>query len=632
MRKMHVGQITAAAAALWLACPSFAQEGEASPTEPAASAATQPANQESPEPFVGELPADSAWLMEASPSELGLRMAPLTKEALVEKSAQALLAVQSVAGLLSEQLIRHMALLGNEQVSDEELLALEQQLDDLIKFRRDVITRANIVFAALEGKGGDVAGARAYVGVIEKLEPEQRKIGDAPALSEEELAARAVAERVAAAVAEVRAMPPVHERPQPWTVSVQELELELQPLRKEQIDERVQKWLDILQRELRQRIRLDIALLQTQDGAERQALADQSAAQHEIVQAIVERVRAAMLILQKRGGETAEYQDYVANATGQRLNLTNPGVLLAQTKSWLRSRNGGIKVGLNILRFLAILIAFWIASRIVAALVGSAVRRVPKSSSLLQRFLGDLVRWIILIVGLAVAVSSLGVTIGPLIAAIGAAGLVIGLALQGTLSNFASGILILVSRPFDVGDVISAGGVFGKVDAMNLVSTRLLTFDNQVMLVPNNQIWNGVITNVTALKTRRVDLTFGVAYNADLARAQAVLEEVLRGHPKVLAEPAPVIKVHELADSSVNLIARPWTRTEDYWDVHWDLTRQVKERLDAEGIGIPFPQRDIHLYTHSPTNGGELSVRRQMAVASAGAVREPGPADDDVLA
>jgi small conductance mechanosensitive channel len=194
-----------------------------------------------------------------------------------------------------------------------------------------------------------------------------------------------------------------------------------------------------------------------------------------------------------------------------------------------------------------------------------------------------------------VAASAVGVDTGPLLAMIGATGLVIGLALQGTLSNFASGILILLTRPFDVGDVVDAGGVFGKVEAMNLVSTTILTFDNQLMLVPNNQIWNSVITNVTGKDTRRVDLTFGIAYTSEIAKATDILEELLSTHPKTLDDPAPVVRVHELADSSVNLIARPWVRTADYWDVYWDLMRQVKERFDEEGVNIPFPQRDLHI-------------------------------------
>lgn len=541
---------------------------------------------------------DYAWLMDASIPELKLRMTPLTKAELEQRSTQALAAAETIATALSQDLVDHLELVSDEAADPNTVLALEARLDGLTDLRQQVIAHANIVLAAYEDKGGDVTEARAYISTIEKLEAEHRKSEDVETLTAEEEEAQRVAQRVATAVAEVRAMPPVHERPEPWTVSVDELRLELQPLRKEQIDERVQKWIDILQRQVRQRVRLDIALTQAEDPAVRQALADLSAVQQETVQAIVERVKAALLLLQKRGGDTAEYEDYIANATGQRLNLTNPSILFAQLKSWLRSPSGGIRIGLGILKFLVILFIAWVVAKLAGRLVTTATRRVGKSSALLQKFLGTIVRWIILLVGFAVAVSSLGVTIGPLLAAIGAAGLVIGLALQGTLSNFASGILILISRPFDVGDVINAGGVFGKVDAMNLVSTKLLTFDNQVMLVPNNQIWNGVITNVTALKTRRVDLTFGIAYNADIAKACQILEELLKSHPKVLADPAPMIRVHELADSSVNLIVRPWSRTEDYWDVYWDMQRQVKERFDADGIGIPFPQRDVHLYSH----------------------------------
>ena len=205
------------------------------------------------------------------------------------------------------------------------------------------------------------------------------------------------------------------------------------------------------------------------------------------------------------------------------------------------------------------------------------------------------VQRVTVLVGLVVGVSMLGVNIGPLLAMIGAAGLVIGLALQGTLSNFASGILILMNRPYDVGHVINAGGVLGKVEAMNLVSTSILTFDNQLMLVPNNQIWNGVITNVTGKPTRRVDLTFGIGYSDDAEKAMRIIGEVIAAHPKVHADPAPVIRVHELADNSVNMIARPWAATSDYWEVHWDVIAGVKARFDEEGINIPFPQRDVHI-------------------------------------
>jgi small conductance mechanosensitive channel len=208
-----------------------------------------------------------------------------------------------------------------------------------------------------------------------------------------------------------------------------------------------------------------------------------------------------------------------------------------------------------------------------------------------------LVRRTVFFVGLVVALSMIEVPIAPFLAAIGGAALVIGLALQGTLSNFASGIMILLHRPFDVGDCISAGGVSGKVDSMSVLSTEVRTFDNQRVVIPNNAIWGGVITNVTGLPTRRVDMVFGIGYGDDIDHVQRVLEETVKAHPLVLAEPAPNVKVHELGDSSVNFIVRPWTKTADYWTVYWDLMAEVKRRFDAEGISIPFPQRDVHIVT-----------------------------------
>lgn len=160
--------------------------------------------------------------------------------------------------------------------------------------------------------------------------------------------------------------------------------------------------------------------------------------------------------------------------------------------------------------------------------------------------------------------------------------------------------MILIYRPFDVGDVVEAGGVNGKISHMSLVNTTFMTFDNQSMVVPNNLIWASVITNVTAQRTRRVDLTIGVSYDDDIEKVEAILHEVVAAHDTVLADPEPNIRLHELADSSVNFIVRPWVKTDDYWETYWALTKAIKIRFDAEGISIPFPQRDIHVIERKP--------------------------------
>lgn len=201
-----------------------------------------------------------------------------------------------------------------------------------------------------------------------------------------------------------------------------------------------------------------------------------------------------------------------------------------------------------------------------------------------------------MLIGFVVALKQLEVDTGPLLAAIGAAGFVIAFALQDSLSNFASGIMILMYRPFDVGDVVETGGAAGKVISLNLVSVTISTFDNKTVVVPNNKVWNDIITNATGVTTRRVDMVFGVSYADDIKKTQEVLERIVLNHPLVLKDPEPVIKLHELADSSVNFICRPWSKTDDYWTVWWDVTRSVKEEFDKEGISIPFPQQDVHMH------------------------------------
>jgi len=219
-----------------------------------------------------------------------------------------------------------------------------------------------------------------------------------------------------------------------------------------------------------------------------------------------------------------------------------------------------------------------------------------KCSDLLRDFLVNLVGKAVFVIGVVVALSMLGINIGPLLAGIGAIGFIVGFALQGTLGNFAAGLMILMHRPYDVGDVVQTAGVSGIVQSMNLNTTTIKTFDNQVVVVPNGSIWGNNIINVTGSDTRRVDMTFGISYGDDIAKAQQILEDILRSHPLVLAEPAFNVKMHELADSSVNFICRPWTKTSDYWTVYWDVTRSVKERFDAEGVCIPFPQHEVHVF------------------------------------
>ena len=245
------------------------------------------------------------------------------------------------------------------------------------------------------------------------------------------------------------------------------------------------------------------------------------------------------------------------------------------------------------------MLGFWLAGVLLSRLAGKALSLSSSASQILKKFVVDAVRRVSTIAGLLFGLAAVGVNITPLVAVIGAAGFVIAFALQNTLSNFASGLLIMLYKPFDIGDFVETSSVSGKVKSMTLVTTNMMTPDNKLLVVPNNELWGNVITNVTGSSERRVDMVFGIGYGDDIALAERVLLEVVSAHPLVMNEPEPVIRVSELGDSSVNLICRPWVKTPDYWPVFWELTRAVKERFDTEGISIPFPQRDLHLYTET---------------------------------
>ena len=312
--------------------------------------------------------------------------------------------------------------------------------------------------------------------------------------------------------------------------------------------------------------------------------------------AISDRFEIVLDSLELKGGDVKEHRDYIYAVSGIELDTSDVASAWSGVVGWLTSKEGGQRWAWNLLRFLIILIVTWLVARLVAKMVNWLLERKIKLSQLAERLISQTIRNVVLAIGFAVALTALEIDITPIVAAIGATGLVIGLALQGTLSNFASGLMILINRPFDVGHVVTAGGVTGTIDQMNLVSTRFRTFDNQSIYVPNNEIWNNVITNITANENRRVDLEFGISYNDDFEEAENIIKDVVNAHELVLSDPEPVVVTHALADSSVNIVCRPWAKTSDWWTVKTDITRSVKKRFDQAGISIPYPQQDVHLH------------------------------------
>ncbi len=284
------------------------------------------------------------------------------------------------------------------------------------------------------------------------------------------------------------------------------------------------------------------------------------------------------------------------------IDLIDPAVLGGMIKdNWSKFLNFLAERAPNtifrVLLFLATLILFYWLSRLFKAGVRAWLDRSRLNMTVLMKeLMVSVSAGLVILIGLLIALSQVGISLGPMLAGLGVAGFIMGFALQDTLSNFASGAMILIYRPYDVDDYVEVAGIAGLVKKMTLVSTTIATFDNQILVVPNNKIWGGVIKNVTAQRVRRVDLEFGIGYGDDIEKAEKVLTDLVNEYDKVLRSPEPLVRVHELGDSSVNLIVRPWVRTEDYWEVYWHLTREVKLRFDAEGISIPFPQRDVHIY------------------------------------
>ena len=250
----------------------------------------------------------------------------------------------------------------------------------------------------------------------------------------------------------------------------------------------------------------------------------------------------------------------------------------------------GLKVVAALLIFV---VGRWVSRRITLLIV--RLLRKNKVDETLVGFLENVFYYTLVVLVIIAAAAQLGINTASLLTMVGAAGLAVGLALKDSLSNIASGVMLVLFRPFRVGDFVEAGGVAGKVHQIQIFSTVLNTPDNRRVIVPNSSITSGTITNVTANPTRRVDLVMGIGYNDDIARAKAVVAEVLAASPGVLEDPAPVIAVHELADSSVNLVVRPWVQAGDYWNVYWGLTEGIKLAFDREGISIPFPQHDVHM-------------------------------------
>ena len=248
---------------------------------------------------------------------------------------------------------------------------------------------------------------------------------------------------------------------------------------------------------------------------------------------------------------------------------------------------------------IGIALAIFIVGRWIARWLTNMVRKVMTRSNMdemLIKFLGNIIYMVLLLAVVLAALDNLGIQTTSLLAVFGAAGLAVGLALKDSLSNFSSGVMIILFRPFKVGDFIEAGGASGVVEEVRIFATIMKTGDNREIIVPNSQIYSGSITNYSARATRRIDLVFGIGYDDDIAKAKQIMDDIMKQDDRILADPAPAVAVGELADSSINFNVRPWVNSGDYWPVRADLLEKIKLAFDANGISIPYPQQDVHMH------------------------------------
>jgi small conductance mechanosensitive channel len=252
-------------------------------------------------------------------------------------------------------------------------------------------------------------------------------------------------------------------------------------------------------------------------------------------------------------------------------------------------------MGINLLAAIAIFVIGKIAARLLKNLLQKILEK-GKVDPVLVSFCCNLAYSALLVFVVLAALGRLGVQTASFVAVIGAAGLAVGLALQGSLANFAAGVLMLIFRPFKIGDFVDGGGVSGVVKDIHIFTTTLNTPDNKRVIVPNSKIMGDNIINYSAEGTRRVDLVVGISYDDDIDKAKTALMDEVKKDDRVLADPEPVVAVVEMADSSVNLVVRPWVKVPDYWNVYFSLTEALKKRVEAEGMSIPYPQRDVHIY------------------------------------
>ncbi|MFO7857216.1 MAG: mechanosensitive ion channel family protein [Paracoccaceae bacterium] len=376
-----------------------------------------------------------------------------------------------------------------------------------------------------------------------------------------------------------------------------ELVVRLTPLTRDELAAAAEEWLGLVKAKTQEIVEAQLEA-RSAEGPAATTAAERADALAQERRGLFDSYAAILEAWEKKTGDAdaiAAYRAYRNAILVDETRTADAATLARRALVWATSPDGGVGLAIDVAIVVGAILGLVIVARLVRRIARRGLERVSTLSRLLKAFFVGVVYWIVLSFGLLVVLSALGIDVTPIFALIGGASFILAFALQSTLGNLASGVMIMLNRPFDEGDYVSVAGTAGTVKSVSVMSTTVITPDNQVIVIPNSRVWGDVITNVTASPERRVDLTFGIGYDDDMEQAQSILARLCKAHPLVLDEPETVIRVGALGESSVDLICRPWTKGADYWTVYWDLQQQVKAAFDAEGISIPYPQRDVHL-------------------------------------
>ncbi|MEC4888359.1 MAG: mechanosensitive ion channel, partial [Scytonema sp. PMC 1070.18] len=308
--------------------------------------------------------------------------------------------------------------------------------------------------------------------------------------------------------------------------------------------------------------------------------------------AIVDRFKVVLTELERKGGEPKSYQQYIDAISIVTVDLQDSEGAIVRLMSWIKSGEGGLRWTANIGKFVGIVIASIIVSQILGIILNRSLRQIGGTSDLLRQFIVMLIKRGGVVVGIMLALTALEVSLGPILALVGGASFVLAFALQSNLGNLASGMMILVNKPFDIGDEVKVAGVWGYVDAISLANTKIKGFQGEMYVIPNNTIWEGMIENLTPTKIRRVQIWLRIDFKEDLERLQKLLMEIIQSHPKILPDPKPGTFVWSLEDYYLSVGVGGWTNTEDFWGVHEQIIQMIQERFIKENIAFATPENN----------------------------------------